>query len=87
MTSSEILISQALEMIQSISEDNSIPRNIRSTVDAVKNILINENLSISRRTANAISKIDDISNNNNMSPHVRTKIWQLISILEAIPLE
>ena len=87
MTSSETLISQALKMIQSISEDNSIPRNIRSTVDAVKNILINENLSISRRTANAISKIDDISNNNNMSPHVRTKIWQLISILEAIPLE
>ena len=87
MTSSETLISQALKMIQSISEDNSIPRNIRFTVDAVKNILINENLSVSQRTANAISKIDDISNNNNMSPLVRTKIWQLISILEAIPLE
>jgi uncharacterized protein (UPF0147 family) len=37
-----------------------------------------------RRAANAISILDDISQDPNMPPYTRTKIWQAVSVIEAI---
>ncbi|HQA80853.1 MAG TPA: UPF0147 family protein, partial [Methanoregulaceae archaeon] len=39
------------------------------------------------RAAEAISKIDEISNDPNMPVHARTRIWELVSQLETIPLD
>jgi len=36
------------------------------------------------RAANAISALDEVSQDPNMPLHARTKIWQAISILETV---
>jgi len=74
-------------MLQQIMEDASIPRNIRRVADETRKVLINEEKSIGFRAATAISLIDEISNDPNMPVHARTKIWELVSQLETVPLD
>jgi len=41
-------------------------------------------LSLGVRAANAISTLDDISQDPNMPQYTRVKIWNAVSLLEAI---
>lgn len=41
-------------------------------------------LSLGVRAANAISILDDISQDPNMPPYTHTKIWNIVSLIEAI---
>jgi len=74
-------------MLQQIMEDPSIPRNIRRVADETRGVLMNGAKSIGFRAATAISLIDEISNDPNMPVHARTKIWELVSQLETVPLD
>jgi uncharacterized protein (UPF0147 family) len=55
--------------------------------DETRQLLQNETKELGLRAAEAISKIDEISNDPNMPVHARTRIWQLVSQLETIPLD
>jgi len=68
-------------------EDNTIPRNIRRVADETRVILLNESDAPGLRAATAISKIDEVSNDPNMPVHARTRIWELVSQLESIPID
>ena len=46
--------------------------------------LKSEENSISVRAANAISSLDDITQNPNVPSFVRTSLWQAVSVLESI---
>jgi uncharacterized protein (UPF0147 family) len=80
-------IDNCILMLQHIMEDNTIPRNIRRVADETRQLLQNETKELGLRAAEAISKIDEISNDPNMPVHARTRIWQLVSQLETIPLD
>lgn len=80
-------IQSCIQMLQQIIEDTTIPRNIRRVADETKNVLMNDSKSIGLRAATAISMIDEISNDPNMPVHARTRIWELVSQLETIPLD
>lgn len=74
-------------MLRQIMEDSTIPRNIRRVADETRGILMNNSMGIGLRAATAISKIDEISNDPNMPVHARTRIWELVSQLETVPLD
>jgi uncharacterized protein (UPF0147 family) len=74
-------------MLQQIMEDSTIPRNIRRVADETRRVLQDSGKSIGLRAATAISIIDEISNDPNMPVHARTRIWELVSQLETIPLD
>ncbi|MBU1120886.1 MAG: UPF0147 family protein [archaeon] len=76
--------SYALELMDSIIEDNGVPRNIRRVVEEAKNKVKEDNKELGVNVSAAIYKLDDISNDINMPSHTRTDIWTLISELEAI---
>jgi uncharacterized protein (UPF0147 family) len=80
-------IENCILMLQHIMEDNSIPRNIRRVADETRQLLANDSKELGLRAAEAISKIDEISNDPNMPVHARTRIWELVSQLETIPLD
>ncbi|HJJ48472.1 MAG TPA: UPF0147 family protein [Methanocorpusculum sp.] len=86
MASPEEMIKQCIYMLQVLNEDSTIPRNIRRAADETVKILTDEKKSISLRAASALSRIDEVSNDSNMPMHARTKIWEIVSALEAIPL-
>ncbi len=77
-------IRQASSILTTISEDNTTPRNIRRAAKEALDILSNKELSQAVRAANAISIMDDISLDPNMPLYTRTRIWNVVSLLEVI---
>ena len=77
-------IKQAIAILETISGDLTTPRNIRRAAKQSIDALLDETLSPAVRAANAISILDEISQDPNMPVPTRTKIWQVISILEGI---
>ena len=76
--------------VQSMTKTDT--RNVAATVSQIKE-LEECGCEIIRvavpdtEAAEAISKIDEISNDPNMPIHARTRIWELVSQLETIPLD
>ncbi|NYT05141.1 MAG: UPF0147 family protein [Methanomicrobiales archaeon] len=87
MANPEQTINTCIQMLQQIMEDSTIPRNIRRAADETRAILMDTSMNTGLRAATAISKIDEISNDPNMPVHARTRIWELVSQLETVPLD
>lgn len=77
-------IKLALGSLNEVSNDTTTPRNIRRAAKSAMDTLQIANLSLGVRAANAISILDDISQDPNMPPYTRVKIWNAVSQLEAI---
>jgi uncharacterized protein (UPF0147 family) len=54
---------------------------IREVTSAIKD---EKNGSVSVRAANAISMLDNVTQNPQMQSHIRTMVWQVVSTLESI---
>ncbi len=77
-------IEQIVDGLNMISEDTSIPRNIRRGADEVKQILHRSDDPIDLRVASATSRLDDLANDPNIPLHGRTLIWNIMSRLEEL---
>lgn len=71
-------------MLQELSEDISVPRNIRRGAKEAKEILLNEDESFDVRIASVMSILDELVNDPNIPIHGRTSIWNIMSALESI---
>jgi uncharacterized protein (UPF0147 family) len=77
-------LQQAQSVLNMIADDNTTPRNIRRAAKQAADMLIDGSISIAARAANAISLLEDISQDPNMPMYSRTRIWNGISLLEGI---
>lgn len=84
MEQCEEQIKQAIVILDRVSEDNTTPRNIRRAAKQAIDSLQYLEHSLAIRAANAISTLDDISQDPNMPPYTRVVLWQAVSILETI---
>jgi len=77
-------IKNAINVMQIIANDNTTPRNIRKAVkDAIDKLTGTEGTP-GVKAATAIHILDDISADPNMPSYSRLRIWNAVSILEAI---
>ena len=81
------VIRQCLQVLESINNDSSVPRNIRRSVNEIADILNNQTEPLFLRAASSISILEDISNDPNLPLHTRTLICNLSSQLETIPVD
>jgi len=77
-------LDQVCDGLNMLSEDNSIPRNIRRGAEEVKQILLTESDPIDLRVASATSILDELANDPNIPLHGRTLIWNIMSRLEEL---
>ncbi|UCD14769.1 MAG: UPF0147 family protein [Thermoplasmatales archaeon] len=77
-------IEQVCAGLTAISEDNSIPRNIRRGAEEVIQILHKDSEPIDLRVASATSILDELANDPNIPLHGRTLIWNIMSRLEEL---
>ena len=77
-------VKQASSILAIIGEDTTTPRNIRRAAREALDVLTSSEYSLAVRAANAISILDDISQDPNMPPYTRTRIWNVVSVLEII---
>jgi hypothetical protein len=77
-------IKQALAVLGAVSEDNTTPRNIRRAAKDSMDALQTGEFTPAVRASNAISLMDEILQDPNMPPYSRVKLWNAMSLLEAI---
>jgi len=77
-------LAKAMDILNGVADNSTTPRNIRKTVKDIATSLQDPELGISVRAANAISTLDDLSQDPNMPSYVRVTLWQAVSILESI---
>ncbi len=74
-------IKNALELLDRIMNDRTVPKNIRKAAEDSKGIL-NSTDSPEVKISSAIHMLDEIINDPNMPMYTRTQIWNTVSILE-----
>ena len=78
-------LKQIIESLTEMSEDSTVPRNVRSKItDAIQ--ALNEDTDLSLKVDKALQHLDDISNDTNIQPYTRTQIWNIVSLLESTQL-
>jgi uncharacterized protein (UPF0147 family) len=77
-------IKQATVVLGQVSDDTTTPRNIRRAARQSISALDLTEYTPAVRASNAISILDDILQDPNMPPYTRVKLWNVMSILEAI---
>ena len=80
----EELLNTSIQTLNKIAENPSTPKNIRKKISDLANSLKSEEYSMSVRASNAISMLDDITQDPNMPSYVRVTLWQAVSKLEGI---
>lgn len=80
----ESRIKQAMGVLNEVANDNTTPRNIRRAAKTAMDALQAPANSIGVRASNAISILDEISQDPNMPAYTRTRLWQVASLLEAV---
>ncbi len=75
-------ISEVLELINELCEDCSVPRNVKESLKIIKASFDNEEIELGVKIDSAIQKTDELSQDPNLSPLVRTQIYNLAFLLE-----
>ena len=74
----------ALQTLNQLATSHSTPKNFKKTISDLIIELQSDEYSMSVRAANAISSLDDITQDPNVPSFVRTTLWQAVSVLESI---
>ncbi len=77
-------IKQALIVLGEISEDSTTPRNIRRSAKDSMSALQSKEFTPAVRASNVISILDEILQDPNMPAYTRVKLWNVMSLIEAI---
>ena len=77
-------IKQALVVLGEVSEDSTTPRNIRRTAKDSMAALQSGEFTPAVRASNVISLLDEILQDPNMPGYTRVKLWNVMSLIEAI---
>ncbi|MCH8859944.1 MAG: UPF0147 family protein [Thaumarchaeota archaeon] len=77
-------LQNSINSLNQVAANPSTPKNIRKNIQDLANELESEEYSMSVRASNAISLLDDITQDPNVPSYVRVTLWQAVSTLENI---
>ncbi|MEM7826270.1 MAG: UPF0147 family protein [Candidatus Aenigmatarchaeota archaeon] len=76
-------LQQVFSLLDLVINDRTVPKNIRRVAEEARNVLKDEKQPEDLRLSSAIQMLDEIINDPNMPMYARTKIWNVVSLLEA----
>ena len=81
----ELISTLSKEIRTNITEDSSVPRNVRTNVvTGLETYLLNEKDDLDLRVYSTISVLEEQINDSNIPQHARTKLFEFIRDLEEI---
>ena len=81
----ELILTLSKEIRASITEDTSVPRNVRTNVvTGLETYLLNERDDLDLRIYSTISVLEEQINDSNIPQHARTRLFEFIRDLEEI---
>ncbi len=87
MSDKDKLYQEIVGMMIELSEDTSLPRNIRKGISNAKDILTKKDQALDVRIASAIFALDEIANDPNIPVHGRTMVYMIMGKLETLSKE
>ena len=82
--SKSVQLERISQSLAALSEDGSVPRNIRRGAQSAREELLKNAVALDVRVASAVYVLDDLANDSNLPTHGRTAIWSIISNLESL---
>ena len=79
-----VQLERIAQSLAALSEDGSVPRNIRRGAQSARDELTKAAVALDLRVASAVYVLDDLANDSNLPTHGRTAIWSIISNLESL---
>ncbi len=76
-------LQRIVETLAQLSDDSSVPRNVRRGALNAKGELTKPRAPLDVRIASAVYVLDDLANDPNIPTHGRTAIWSIVSSLES----
>ncbi|MDD5331495.1 MAG: UPF0147 family protein [Candidatus Nanoarchaeia archaeon] len=77
------MIPEAIELLNEICEDQTVPKNIRSKIKNTV-IILKEEKEDSLKIDQSLQELDELSDDPNLTSYTRSQIWNVVSILESI---
>ncbi len=77
-------MSNAIEVLKQIATGPATPKTIKKSVTDLIADLESSEYSMAVRAANALSMLEDITQDPNMPSFVRTTMWQVVAKLDGI---
>ena len=78
------ILEEALGILNQIAANYTTPKTVRKNITDMNTELKESKYSISVCAANAVSALDDITQDPNIPSHIRVTLWQAVSKLESI---
>ena len=75
-------LDNALEILDELKDDNTLPKNVRSAVIRIIDFLKDDAQEISIRVDKAMQELEEISSDINVQAYSRTQLWHVVSMLE-----
>lgn len=76
-------VKDVAEALKEMQDDTTVPKNIKIKLNEVEEMLSNEKEK-SIKVNKALDILVEVSDDVNLQPYVRTKIWNIVSMLEAL---
>jgi len=87
MSISKLKLEESFKDIKSalntLKDDEGLPRNIREKIDKIINSL-DEDCELSLKVGKSLHTLDEISEDMNIQPFIRTQVWNVTSMLEKL---
>jgi len=77
----------AIQLLNGVIEDRTVPRNIRTAIENAKKDIEGNERTMDVKVSSAISILDEITNDPNIPMYTRTQIWNIVSMLETVKRE
>lgn len=77
-------LEQIFGIIAELRGESSVPKNVLNKLEELEALLREEGEDLGIKVDQALQIIEEISEDNNLQPFVRTKLWNISSLLEGL---
>ena len=77
-------VEDIIAVMAELSEEASVPKNVKEKVASVIATLKDDKTDQSMRVDKALEILDDVAEDSNLQSYARTQVWNIVSMLEKL---
>lgn len=74
---------EIINALNILKDDEALPKNIKTKIDNII-IILSEECDLSSKVGRSLHTLDEIAEDLNIQPFIRTQIWNISSMLEKL---